>query len=94
MIRKRKNIAISFFIMFLLFIIISTIIGICFFEHDCIEENCNICCGINLLKSILKVVLISLLFYISIGEIEINVRYIQKLKYKLIPVKLGVELLE
>lgn len=94
MINKRQKIAIVFLIMFFILMNISSYIGIAHLKHNCIDEECNICYGINLLKTIFEVLKIVFFVVIIVKEFEINRREKSIIINKLTPILLRVELTE
>ena len=92
--KNRENITKIFLVIFIMSIFISSI---CFCGHECMLEDCKICYGINLLKSIFDSILNFTIVCLIINEFRgwrINTKYICKIKYKLTPIELKVKLSE
>lgn len=95
--KNRENLAKLFFIIFIFSLIISYAFTFCSFDHECMGEDCTICYEINLMKSMFDNLLIIFLVAEFINQAKENIakkRYILKLRDKLTPITLKVEMLD
>lgn len=97
MLKNRNNVAMIFFIIFVVSLIFSY--AFCAFssEHQCIGEECKTCYEINLMKNIFENLLILLVISAFIKKVEhymARKKYIGEITYHLTLIKLKVEMTE